>query len=173
MGYVTRGFIKRGKAQKAIGNARQATQRSEITSEANISESHLTDNENLPYDTVDDCAEISLSERSDVPNSNSIETRKTFFKRKRKESTKQARRVLPKGRKKKMLDKTSLNSQLMRLRLMTCNDNMAHVNCEAAKKISKKESIFASPLLEMCQVLQALQKADHFAQTMKLCVFKA
>ena len=108
-----------------------------------------------------------------MPNSNLIETRRTSSKRKHKESTKQAKRVLSKKRKKKKLDETSLDSQLMRLRLMTRNDKMAHVNYEAAKKISKKELTFASLLLKMYQVLQALQEADHFAQTMKLCALKA
>ena len=56
---------------------------------------------------------------------------------------------------------------------MIRDDKMAHVNCEAVKKISKKELIFASLLLEMRQVLQALQEADHFAQTMKSCALKA
>ena len=46
---------------------------------------------------------------------------------------------------------------------MTHNDEKAHVDCEAAKKIFKKESIFAFLLLKMRQVFQALQKADHFA----------
>ena len=95
-------------------------------------------------------------ERSDVPNSNFIETKKTFSKRKRKESTKQAKKVLLRGKKKKKLNETLLNSQPMRLCLMTCNDKMAHVNRKATKKISKKELIFASPSLEMRQVLQAL-----------------
>ena len=136
-------------------------------------ESHLTDNKSLPYDTMNDYVEISLLEKSNVPNSNPIEIRKTSSKCKRKESTKQAKRVLPKGRKKKKLDETLFNSQSIRLRLMTRNDKMAHIDCEAAKKIFEKESIFASPLLKIRQVLQALQEADHFVQIMKPCVLKA
>ena len=62
MSYVTRGFIKREEAQKVIENARQAIQQSEITSEANTLKNYLTDNESLPYDIVDDCTEILLSE---------------------------------------------------------------------------------------------------------------
>ena len=61
----------------------------------------------------------------------------------------------------------------MKLRLITRNDKMAHVNHETAKKISKKGLIFASLSLDMHQVLQALQEADHFVQTMKLCALKA
>ena len=61
----------------------------------------------------------------------------------------------------------------MRLCLMTCNDKIAYVNCETTKKISKKELIFAFLLLEMCQVLQTLQEADHFTQTIKPYAFKA
>ena len=167
VGYVIWGFIKCGEAQKAIENARQATQQSKVISEAKTLESHLTDNKNLPYDIVDDYAEISSLEKSNVPNSNPIKTRKTFFKCKCKESTKQAKRVFPKGKKKKKLDETSLDSQPIKFCLMTCNDKMAHVNREAAKKISKKESTFASLLLKICQVFQALQEADHFAQIMK------
>ena len=173
VGYVTRGSTKRREAQKAIENARQVTQQSEITSEANILKSHFTDNESLLYDIVDDCTEILLLEGSNVPDNDPIKTRKTFSKCKRKESTKQAKRALPKKRKNKKLDETSLDSQPIRLRLMICNDKMAHVNCKAAKKIFKKKSIFASPLLEMRQVLQALQEADHFAQTIKPCALKA
>ena len=108
-----------------------------------------------------------------MPNSNPIKTRKTSFKCKRKESTKQAKRVLLKKRKKKKLDETSLDSQSMRLCLMTCNDKIAHVDCEAAKKIFEKELIFAFLLLKMCQVLQILQEADHFAQTIKPRALKA
>ena len=173
MDYMTRGFIKHGKAQKIIENACQAIQQSEVTSEANTSESHFTDNESLLYDTADNCIEISSSERSNMPNNNLIETRKTSSKHKHKESTKQIKRILPKKREKKKLDETSLDSQPMRLYLMTCDDKMAHVNCEAAKKISEKESIFASLLLEMRQVLQALQETDHFVQTIKLHALEA
>ena len=113
------------------------------------------------------------TEGSNVPNSVSIKMRRTFSKHKRKESTKQAKRILLKGKKKKKLDKTSLDSQPIRLCLVTHDDKNAYINHEAAKKIFKKESIFASLLLEMHQVLQALQKADHFAQTMKSCALKA
>ena len=88
VGYMTWGSIKRREAQKAIENARQATQQSEVTSEADTLKSHLTDNENLPYNIVDDRAEISSLEESNVPNSNPIETKKTFSKRKYKELTK-------------------------------------------------------------------------------------
>ena len=56
---------------------------------------------------------------------------------------------------------------------MTHSDKITHVNYEAVKKISKKELIFASLLLKMRQVLQTLQKADHFAQTMKPHTLKA
>ena len=56
---------------------------------------------------------------------------------------------------------------------MTCDDKITYVNCEAAKNIFEKESTFASLLLKMCQVFQALQKADHFAQTMKFCALEA
>ena len=172
IGYMTRDSIKYEKAQKAIENACQATQRSEVTSETNTLESHLTDNKSLLYDTVDDRVEILLSERSNVPDSDPIETRRTFSKHKRKESTKQVKKVLLKRRKKKKLDETSLDSQPMRLYFMTRDNKMAHVNREAAKKISKKESIFASLSLKMRQILQALQKTDHFAQTMKPCALK-
>ena len=48
-----------------------------------------------------------------------------------------------------------------------------YVNHEAVKKISKKELIFASLLLEMHQVLQTLQEADYFVQTIKPCTLKA
>ena len=130
-------------------------------------ESYFTNNKNLLYDIVDDYAEILSLEKSNVPNSNPIKTRKTFFKRKCKESTKQAKRVFPKKKKKKKLNETSLDSQPMKFCLMTCNDKMAHVNCEAAKKISKKESTFVSLLLKMRQIFQTLQEADHFAQIMK------
>ena len=71
------------------------------------------------------------------------------------------------SKRKKKLDEISLDSQPIRLRLMTRNDKIAYVNCKTVKKISKKNSIFASLLLEMCQILQALHGADHFAQTMK------
>ena len=172
MGYVTWGSIKYGKTQKAIENVHQAIQQSEITSEADTSESHFTDNKSLLYDTVDDCAKISSLEGSDVSDSNPIKMRRTFSKHKHKESTNQAKRVLSKGRKKKKLDKISLDSQPMRLHLMTHNNKMAYINCEAVKKIFKKESTFASPSLKMRQVFQALQKADHFVQTMKLCAIK-
>ena len=67
-----------------------------------------------------------------MPDSNPIKTRKTSSKRKRKESTKQAKRVLLKGRKKKKLDKISLDSQPMRLRFMTHSDKITHVNYEAS-----------------------------------------
>ena len=97
--YVTWGFIKCGEAQKVIKNARQVTQQSEVTSEADTSESHFTNNENLLYNIVDDCAKILLSERSDVPDNNSIEMRKTSSKCKCKQSTKQAKRVLLKEKK--------------------------------------------------------------------------
>ena len=173
MGYVTWGFIKHGEAQKVIKNARQATQQSEITNEVDILESHLTDNESLPYDTVNDYAEISLLEKSDMPNNNPIKIKKTSSKCKRKKSTKQAKRVLPKGRKKKKLDKTLLDSQSIKLCFMTCNDKIAHIDCKAAKKISEKESIFAFPLLKMRQILQTLQEADHFLQIMKPRALKA
>lgn len=96
-------------------------------------------------------------------NSNPIKTRKISSKRKRKKSIKQAKKVLSRGKKKKKLDKTLLDSQLIRLYLVTHNDEKAHVDCETAKKIFKKESIFAFLLLKMRQVFQALQKADHFA----------
>ena len=138
MGYVTRSSIKRGEAQRAIENAHQTTQQSEVTSEADILESHLTDNKSLPYDTVDDCAEILSLEESNMPDSNPIKTRKTFSKRKHKESTKQVKRVLSKGRKKKKLDETSLDSQSMKLCFITCDDKMAHINCKAAKKSPKR-----------------------------------
>ena len=108
-----------------------------------------------------------------MSNSNPIETRKTFFKRKRKESTKQAKRVLRKKKEKKKLNKILLDSQPIKLCLMTCNDKMAYIDRKAAKKIFKKKLIFASLLLEMHQILQALQEVDHFAQTMKLCTLKA
>ena len=170
--YVTWGSIKHGETQKAIENTHQATQQSEVTSEANMPESYLTDNESLLYNTVDDRVEILLSEKSDMPDSDPIKIRKTFSKRKRKESTKQAKKVLPKGKKKKKLDEILLDSQPIKLRLITCDDKMAHVNREIAKNIFKKESTFASPSLKMHQVLQALQEADHFAQTMKLCAIK-
>ena len=102
MGYMTWSCIKREKAQKAIENACQATQQSEVTSEANNkSESHLTDNESLPYNTVDDRMETLSIEGSNVPNSNLIEMRKTFSKHKHKESTKQAKKVLLREKKKK------------------------------------------------------------------------
>ena len=123
----------------------------------------FTDNESLLYNTIDDCVETSSVERSDVPNSNPIKIKKTSSKRKHKESTKQTKRVLPKKRKKKKLDKISLDSQPMRLCLITHNDKKVYINCETAKKISKKDSIFASLLLEMHQILQALQEANHFA----------
>ena len=111
MGYVTRGSIKRKEAQKMIENVRQATQQSEVTSEANNElESHLTDNKSLSYNIVDDCAETLSTEESNVPNSNPIKTKKTFSKRKRNESTKQAKKVLPKRKKKKKLNKISLDS---------------------------------------------------------------
>ena len=94
MNYVTQTFIKHGKVQKTIENTCQVTQQSEVTSEAdNKLESHFTDNESLPYNTVDDCVKTSFMERSNVPDSDLIETRKTSSKRKRKESTKQAKRV--------------------------------------------------------------------------------
>ena len=155
--YVTQNFIKHGKTQKTIENARQTTQQSEIINEAdNKLENYFTNNKSLLYDTVDDYAEISSTEKSNMPNSNFIKIRKTSFKRKRKESTKQAKRVLPREKKKKKLDKISLDSQLMRLHLVTNNDKKAHINCEAVKKIPKKELIFASLLFEMHQILQAL-----------------
>ena len=162
VGYVTRDSIKCEEAQKAIKNARQTTQQSKVISKANTSESHFTNNESLLYDTVDDYVEISSSEENNVPNSNPIKTRKTFSKCKCKKSTMQAKRVLSKRKKEKKLDEISLDSQPIRLRLMTRNSKIAHVDCEAAKKIFEKESIFAFPLLEIRQVLQALQKADHF-----------
>ena len=109
--YVTWGSIKREEAQKTIENAQQVIQQSEITSKAdNKLESHFTDNESLPYNTVDDCAETLSTEGSDMPNSNFIETRKTSFKHKRKESTKQAKKILLRGKKKKKLDRILLDS---------------------------------------------------------------
>ena len=162
VGYVTRSSIKCEGAQKAIKNAHQTTQQSKVISEANISESQFINNESLLYDTVDDYVEISSSEENNVPNSNPIKMRKTSSKCKCKKSAKQAKRVLPKRRKEKKLDETSLDSQPIKLRLMTCDSKMAYVDCETAKKIFEKESIFAFPLLEIRQVLQALQKADHF-----------
>lgn len=111
IGYVTWSFIKCEKAQKAIENVRQATQRSEVTSKAdNKSESHLIDNESLLYDTVDNCAEISFMEGSNMPNSNSIKTRKTFFKCKHKDSNKQAKKVLPRWIKKVKQDVIGLTT---------------------------------------------------------------
>ena len=61
----------------------------------------------------------------------------------------------------------------MKLCLMICDDKMVHVNCEAAKKISEKESTSVSLSLEMRQVFQAPQEADHFTQTMKSYTLKA
>ena len=150
VGYVTWGSIKCKEAQKMIENARQATQQSKVISKANNkSKSYLTDNESLLYNTVDDRIETSFTEGSNVLNSNLIKTRKAFSKRKRKKSTKQAKRVLPKKRKKKKLDETSLDSQPIRLHFMTHNDKMAHINRETVKKISKKELTFVSPLLKI------------------------
>ena len=56
-----------------------------------------------------------------------------------------------------------LDSQPIKLHLMTCNNKKAYVNYETAKKISKKELIFASLSFKMRQILQTLQKTDHFA----------
>ena len=56
---------------------------------------------------------------------------------------------------------------------MTHDDKIAYVNCEAAKKISKKELIFASPSLKMHQVFQALQEANYFVQIIKPHTLKA
>ena len=123
MSYVTWGSIKHEETQKTIENTCQAIQRSEVTSKANNkSESHFTDNENLSYNIVDDCVKILSIEKSDVPDSNPIKTKKTFSKRKRKESTKQAKKILSKKREKKKLDETLLDSQSMRLCLVTHND---------------------------------------------------
>ena len=67
----------------------QVTQQSEVTSEVNNKlESYLTNSKSQPYNTVDDLVEILLLEGSNMPNSNPIKTKKTFFKCKRKESIK-------------------------------------------------------------------------------------
>ena len=101
--YVTQGFIKHGEAQKMIENAHQATQQSKVISEVdNKLESHLTDNESLPYNTINNRAETLSIERNNMPNSNPIKTRKTFSKHKRKKSTKQAKKVLLRGKKKEV-----------------------------------------------------------------------
>ena len=135
---MTWGFIKYGEAQKTIENIYKVTQQSEITSEANNeSESHFTDNESISYNTVDGRKETSFVEKNNVPNSNPIKTRRTFSKCKRKKSIKQAKKVLPREKEKKKLNKILLDSQSMRLCLVTHNDKKTHVNCEAAKKISR------------------------------------
>ena len=111
VGYMTQGLIKCGETQKTIENTYQATQQPEVTSEANNKlESHFTNNESLPYDTIDDRTETSSAKGSNMPNSNPIKTRKISSKRKRKKSIKQAKKVLLRGKKKKKLDKTLLDS---------------------------------------------------------------
>ena len=72
-----------------IENACQATQQSEVTSEANNKlESYLTENESLLYNTVDDRVETSSTEESNMPDSNPIKTKRTSSKHKHKESIK-------------------------------------------------------------------------------------
>lgn len=173
VGYVTRGSMKRGEARKAIKDARQAPQGSEATSGSDSdSESLLTDNESLPQDTDDDCADTSSTDGNDMPDSDSTVSRRTSSRQKRRESIKEIKKNLPR-RKMKKLDETLLESKPMRLHLVKSDDEKAQVNREAANKIPEKESLFASPTLEMRQLLQALQMADHFAQTMKPRAIKA
>ena len=169
MGYVTQDFIKYEEAQKTIENARQTTQWSEVTSKTNNElKSHLTDNKSLPYNTVDDRAETLSMEESNMPNSNLIEMRKISSKRKHKKSTMQAKKVLPRGKKKKKLNKTSLDLKPIGLCLVTHNDKKAHVDCEAVKKISKKSWYLLLHCLrrvrsfKLCKKLITLRKLWSF-----------